>query len=491
MLRLQYFDYQNLFIIDRRFGKILIIIYELTIFHQKMQLSDNAQQLDLFQLFKPNLVKTKTKFTFIDLFAGIGGFRIPLSELGGVCLGYSEIDKEAIKTYQKNFITDTNSDELFLGDINNINKLPFDIDLITGGVPCQPWSIAGKLKGLDDPRGQLWLDVFRVVELNKPKAFIFENVKGLTEPRNKDSLNYIISNLNQSGYVVKYQVLNSYDFGLPQDRDRIFIVGIRNDLENCWGFTFPKPLDKKIKLYDIISGIEKSHFVKKKFPAKVLFEGGKVPASRGRFQKIDELNDFFTFADIRDGHTTVHSWDLIYTSIREKSICKTILKNRRKKIYGPKDGNPLSFQVLDKLIPNLNQEELDSLTKKEILRLVEDKGYEFVNSKISSGIDGVSKIFLPHADAIGTLTATGTRDFVATVSLECQEPELYKQHFIQKIYLPYKFKPLTAQDYAKLQGFTESFQIADNQTTAKHQFGNAVSVPVVYNLAKALLKFIL
>ena len=222
-----------------------------------------------------------------------------------------------------------------------------------------------------------------------------------------------------------------------------------------------------------------------------MFAGGRIPASRGRFQEIDELNDFFTFADIRDGHTTVHSWDLIDTSGREKLICKTILKNRRKKIYGPKDGNPLSFQVLEKLIPNLNQEELNILTDKEILRLVQDKGYEFVNSKISSGIDGVSKIFLPHADAIGTLTATGTRDFVATVSLECQEPELYKHTFIQKIYKPKNFKPLTAKDYAKLQGFPEYFKIADSETTAKHQFGNAVSVPVVYNLAKGLLKFIL
>ncbi|MEA5595010.1 DNA cytosine methyltransferase [Rivularia sp. UHCC 0363] len=456
-----------------------------------MQISDKIQQLDLFQLFKPNLVTIKTKFTFLDLFAGIGGFRIPLSELGGICMGYSEIDKEAIKTYQKNFVTDPDSNELFLGDITNINQLPFDIDVIVGGVPCQPWSIAGKLKGLDDPRGKLWLDVFRVVELNKPKAFIFENVKGLTEPRNKGSLNYIISNLTTLGYVVKYQVLNSYDFGLPQDRDRIFIVGIRNDLENCWGFTFPKPLDNKIKLCDVITGIQKSDFVKKKFSPKILFEGGKVPASRGRFQKVDELNDFFTFADIRDGHTTVHSWDLTETSDREKLICKVILKNRRKKIYGPKDGNPLSFEVLEKLIPNLDPQELDSLVQKEILRSVEDKGYEFANSKISSGINGISKIFLPQSNAIATLTATGTRDFVATVSLECQEPELYKQSFIQKIYLPYKFKPLTAQDYAKLQGFPESFQIADSETTGKHQFGNAVSVPVVYNLAKVLLKFIL
>ncbi len=460
----------------------------------QMETSIYAQQLELFDLFQPTRpitnISCKSKFTFVDLFAGIGGFRIPLQELGGICLGYSEINKEAIKTYQNNFLSDSNLNESFLGDITNISKLPFKIDIIVGGVPCQPWSIAGKLQGLSDPRGKLWLDVFRLIEVNQPKAFIFENVKGLTEPRNIASLNYIISNLTKSGYVIKYQVLNSYDFGVPQDRDRIFIVGIRNDLENSWGFTFPKPLGKQLKLYDVIPGLQRSNFIKKKFPPEVLFEGGKIPASRGRFQKIDELNDFFTFADIRDGHTTVHSWDLIDTTPREKFICLTILKNRRKKIYGPKDGNPLSFDILKSLIPDLMQEEIDNLVSKEILKLVENTGYEFVNSKISSGINGVSKIFLPHADAIATLTATGTRDFVATISIECLEPEAYKQTFIEKIYKNKKYQPLTAQDYARLQGFPEWFQIAENETTAKHQFGNAVSVPVVYHLAKALLEVI-
>lgn len=450
-----------------------------------------GQQLELFQLFQPvNVIISKSKFTFVDLFAGIGGFRIPLEELGGKCLGYSEIDKEAIKVYQNNFIKSDNADEVYLGDITQLNQLPFEIDVLVGGVPCQPWSIAGKLQGLDDPRGKLWLDVFRVLKANQPKAFIFENVKGLTEPRNRPSLQYIIDNLTVSGYVCSWQVLNSYDFGLPQDRDRIFIVGIRNDIENCWGFTFPKPLNTKLKLYDVILDLQPTKFIKKKFTTKILFDS-KIPASRGRFQKIDELNDFFLFADIRDGHTTIHSWDLIETSIREKLICQTILKNRRKKIYGPKDGNPLSLKVLETLIADLQEEEIESLVEKEILRFVEGQGYEFVNSKISSGINGVSKIFLPHADAIGTLTATGTRDFVATISIECQEPEAYKQTFITEIYKKKKFQPLTAQDYARLQGFPEWFQIANNESTAKHQFGNAVSVTVVYHLAKALLTIIL
>lgn len=450
-----------------------------------------AEQIELFPLFKPtNLVFCQYKFTFVDLFAGIGGFRIPLEELGGKCLGYSEIDKEAIKVYQKNFISYINSEELYLGDITKLHKLPFEIDILVGGVPCQPWSIAGKLQGLEDPRGKLWIDVVRVVEANQPKGFIFENVKGLTEPRNRPSLEYILSSLKKCGYVVKFQVLNSYDFGVPQDRDRVFIVGVRNDIENSECFTFPKPLGKPIKLYEVISGIQAGNFTKKKFSPEILFDG-KIPASRGRFQKIDELNDFFLLADIRDGHTTIHSWDLIKTNTREKLICKTILKNRRKKIYGPKDGNPLSFELLQQLIPELKPEEIETLVEKKILRLVEGIGYEFVNSKISSGINGISKIFLPHADVIATLTATGTRDFVATKSIRCQEPVAYKQTFIKEIYIKKKFKPLTAQDYARLQGFPEWFQIADNETTAKFQFGNAVSIPVVYHLAKALLKIIL
>jgi len=457
----------------------------------KMNLTMYAQQLELFDLFNPNSIETvRSHFTFADLFAGIGGFRIPLEELGGQCLGYSEIDKKAIQVYRDNFIKNANSDEVYLGDITNLNQLPFAIDVLVGGVPCQPWSIAGKLQGLDDPRGQLWMDVFRVVKANRPKAFIFENVKGLTEPRNIESLKYIINNLTSSGYVVKYEVLNSYDFGLPQDRDRMFIVGIRNDIEKCWGFTFPKPIDSAIKLYDVIPRIQRSNFRKQKFSPTVLFDG-KIPGSRGRFQKLDELNDFFLFTDIRDGHTTIHSWDLIETTSREKLICQTIMKNRRKNIYGEKDGNPLEFKVLATLIPELKQTEIDNLVEKEILRTVDEKGYDFVNSKISSGINGISKIFLPHADAIATLTATGTRDFVATISIQCQEPLAYKETFIREIYEKKNFQPLTAQDYAKLQGFPEWFKISENETTAKHQLGNAVSIPVVYHLAKALLEIIL
>ncbi|MGB3205626.1 MAG: DNA cytosine methyltransferase [Crinalium sp.] len=457
-----------------------------------MMTASITNQLELFKPFKLlNFGLINHNFTFVDLFSGIGGFRIPLEELGGKCLGYSEIDRESIEVYKKNFISFINSDEIDLGDIRSLNELPFDeIDVMVGGVPCQPWSIAGKSLGFNDPRGKLWFDVIRLVEKNHPKSFIFENVKGLTEPRHRESFIYIIEQLKKLGYQVKHDVLNSYDFGLPQDRDRVFIVGIRHDLQDSSNFAFSKPASKEPKLYDFIQGIECRNLTKKKFPSEILFDG-KIPASRGRFQQDDELNDFFTFADIRDGHTTIHSWDLIRTTQREKLICQTILKNRRKKIYGQKDGNPLKFEILEKLIPNLNEQEVEMLINKNILRYVQAQGYEFVNSKISSGINGVSKIFLPHSNVISTLTATGTRDFVARVSLECQEPNEYKKMFIREIYKKRKFKPISAQDYARLQGFPEWFVIANNENIAKKQFGNAVPVPIVRYLAKALLKIIL
>lgn len=181
---------------------------------------------------------------------------------------------------------------------------------------------------------------------------------------------------------------------------------------------------------------------------------------------------------------------MLETSEREKEICLTLLRNRRKKIYGPKDGNPLSFEHLQGLISDLSREELEQLVDKRILRQADPGRYEFVNSKISAGINGVAKISLPHADGIGTLTATGMRDFIGTVSLNCQDPKTYKQEFIDKIYKPGRFKPISARDYGRLQGFPEEFQMARREAIARKQFGNAVSVPVVYHLGRSLLEVV-
>ena len=145
-----------------------------------------------------------TRFTFIDLFSGIGGFKMALSNNGGHCLGFSEINKDAINTYCDNFQVESSYN---LGDITKIKELP-NHDLLTAGVPCQSWSIAGKNLGFDDDRGQLWNDTIYLLQQSQPKAFIFENVKGLVDPRNKKALSYILERIQKAGYYADYFVIN-------------------------------------------------------------------------------------------------------------------------------------------------------------------------------------------------------------------------------------------------------------------------------------------
>jgi len=437
-----------------------------------------------------HLVIGDRQFTFIDLFAGIGGFRIALEKLGGKCLGYSEIEKNAIQVYKQNFLNYLNADEIEFGDITKISELPLDVDMIVGGVPCQPWSVAGNLKGFEDPRGKLWFDVIRLISQSKPKSFIFENVSGLAKPKHRDNLELILINLQAIGYCVKWQILNAYDFGLPQNRDRVFIVGIRNDLEHSQDYKFPLPLQIHPKVFDILDeGNQVTSIEKIKLDADTLFKGS-IPRSRNRFQKDDELNDFFTFSDLRNGHTTIHSWDLIETTEREKMICLTLLKQRRSKKYGNKDGNTLSLEHFQENIPDLKLPELEQLRKLGILRLTANNRYDFVNSKNMTGINGIYRIILPTADIIPTLTATGSKDFIATVSINANDPVEYKHLFIENIYQPGKYISIRARHAGKLQGFPADFKYHNNEEIAKVHFGNAVPVAVVEYVAKELMKII-
>ncbi len=448
--------------------------------------SQNSKQIEL----PLQLVTYQNKFAFIDLFAGIGGFRIALQKLGGQCLGYSEIDKQAIKVYQQNFISYLNKDEIELGDITKISELPSQVDIVVGGVPCQPWSVAGRLKGFEDPRGKLWFDVIRLVNKNKPKAFIFENVSGLASPKNRENLELIVHELESIGYCVKWKVLNAYDFGLPQNRDRVFIVGIRNDVEKCQEYKFPIPLNIHPKVFDILDDIKSAKILKKvKLDRYTLFQG-MIPPSRTRFQKDDELNDFFIFSDLRNGHTTIHSWDIIETSDREKMICLTLLKNRRSKKYGEKDGNPLSFDNFRQIICDIEINELDELVQKGIFRLTADNKYEFVNSKNMTGINDIYRIILPTADIVPTLTATGAKDYIATVPIHASHPQEYKNIFLEKIYKQKNFIPIMAKHACKLQGFPTNFEYHEKDDIARKQFGNAVPVPVVEYVAKELLSIL-
>ena len=166
------------------------------------------------------------KFTFIDLFAGIGGFRIALESIGGRCVFSSEIDDHACEMYKANFGDDPYCDITKL----NPSTIP-NFDILCAGFPCQSFSICGKQKGfIDETRGTLFFDIVRILKEKKPKAFILENVKNLTTHDKGRTLTVIIDTLNNLGYSVNYKVLNAKDFGVPQNRERILIVGSRDGI---------------------------------------------------------------------------------------------------------------------------------------------------------------------------------------------------------------------------------------------------------------------
>jgi DNA (cytosine-5)-methyltransferase 1 len=161
---------------------------------------------------------------YLDMFAGIGGFRSGLERLGGFeCIGFCEIDKYAKKSYEAMYDT---KGELYFNDARKIKpeELP-DIDLITGGFPCQSFSIAGQRKGFEDTRGTLFFEIARIAAVKKPKYLFLENVPGLLSHDRGRTFKTILSALDELGYDVTWQVLNSKDFGVPQSRKRLYIVG--------------------------------------------------------------------------------------------------------------------------------------------------------------------------------------------------------------------------------------------------------------------------
>lgn len=169
---------------------------------------------------------------FIDLFSGVGGFRSALEELGHECIAYSEIDKFAIKSYKAIYDTDG---EIELGNISEISdeyisKLQGEVDLVVGGSPCQSFSVAGNRGGFEDTRGTLFFDYARTVSDIKPKYFIYENVKGMISHDKSNTIKTVLNTFNELGYYIDFNIFNSKYYGVPQNRERIYIVGKRKDL---------------------------------------------------------------------------------------------------------------------------------------------------------------------------------------------------------------------------------------------------------------------
>lgn len=212
---------------------------------------ESAEQQLLFEVNDVPFPTPKNyKFRFIDLFAGIGGFRLAMQNLGGKCIFTSEWDKEAQKTYRANF------GEVPFGDITKKHTkdfVPDGFDVLCAGFPCQAFSIAGKRGGFEDIRGTLFFDVAEIIKSKKPKAIFLENVKGLRNHDKGKTLATILNVLREDldYFVPEPQIINAKNFGVPQNRERIFIVGFRKDL-GITEFKYPEPIDDNPALEDVL-----------------------------------------------------------------------------------------------------------------------------------------------------------------------------------------------------------------------------------------------
>jgi DNA (cytosine-5)-methyltransferase 1 len=230
--------------------------YKKTAIEYLSQLSDDLQlvkepqmqQLLPMKFDVPFPPPTEYDFTFLDLFAGIGGFRIPLQELKGKCVFTSEFNYQAQRTYEHNF------GEVPFGDITtlDLNIVPKH-DVLTAGFPCQPFSISGKMKGFEDTRGTLIYNVFQIIEKRQPKVVFLENVKHLIHHDKGNTLKTIIKDLEALDYKVSWKLLNASDFGVPQNRERVIIIGHKDikfdftKLKTKPKTTLKRILDKDVK----------------------------------------------------------------------------------------------------------------------------------------------------------------------------------------------------------------------------------------------------
>jgi DNA (cytosine-5)-methyltransferase 1 len=209
-----------------------------------------------------------SNFRFIDLFAGIGGFHVAMSDVGGRCVFVSEWDPPARATYEHNFKSHSpelfrQDGGLFSGDITLVTKsedltkrIP-DFDALCAGFPCQPFSQAGLKKGLEETRGTLFFDIMKILKTKKPRAFFLENVRGLlthTSPNGISTMEVIRQQLTDAGYHFSEHLVRASDFGVPQHRPRLFIIGFRSKAD-FKRFTPPEPVPLTVTLDQVMGGV--------------------------------------------------------------------------------------------------------------------------------------------------------------------------------------------------------------------------------------------
>lgn len=277
---------------------------------------------------------------FIDLFAGIGGFRIAFENNGQKCVFSSEIDKFCTSVYEHNFGV------LPAGDITKISAKDIpNFDILAAGFPCQPFSYAGKQEGFNDPtRGTLFFDIVRILKEKQPKMFLLENVKGLKSHDGGKTMNTILNTLEDLDYTVYWKIINSHDFGVPQNRERWYCVGFKKKIK----FEFPEGTNKDTKLRDIIDPNNKdvtlklSDFELKriKYHFKHADKEVRVKHDNSKYAANTKKGKYGIYSFQKpDGTLRFHIGDAAKTQIQEayycclNSVAPAIIANREPKLW--------------------------------------------------------------------------------------------------------------------------------------------------------------
>lgn len=417
-----------------------------------------------------------SKIKFIDLFAGTGGIRLALEQVAAAigfeseCVFSSEIDPNACETYRLNF------KETPRGDIRQFSGEIPPFDFLLAGFPCQPFSYAGKRMGFGDTRGTLFFEIETILKAHKPKGFLLENVRGLTTHDGGKTLKTILHSLIELGYATKYILCNSSNFGVPQNRVRVYILGVLNkkinlsietDLGASDSHTFKKRssqthlFSNKIPhktVQDILeSEVEENYFCSDEFTTML------SDAVSGDFEKLHGVR----LIDYRGGNS-LHSWDLGIKGKCSKKECNfmnALISNRRKKIFGTEqDGKMLTKKQIETFFsdPDINEIILGLLHKRYLKKIGEK--YNPVCGNMSFE---VFKFLDPKSISITLTTA-----------------DSHKLGVVQNN-MP---RRITPRECARLQGFPDSFILHPNDIATYRQMGNAVSVPVVKEILEDFFK---
>lgn len=419
------------------------------------------------------------KLRFIDLFSGIGGirkgFELACEDLGieYECVFTSEIKPYAIDVFKQN-----HPNESIAGDITQIEagKIP-DFDFILAGFPCQAFSAAGKRLGFEDTRGTLFFEVERIIKEKDPYGFVLENVEGLVNHDKKNpkdkigrTLSLILKHLEALDYKINWRVLNAKDFGVPQDRKRIYIVGTKKK----------KPdLEKFDKSHQVLSSILESGLTTSDSDfVKLILSHYPISELSGKSIK-----------DKRGGENNIHSWDIEYKgsiSSQQKKLLNTMLKERRKKKWAEEygidwmDGMPLTIVQIRTFFDCDNLEEmLDDLVCKKYLRKEHPKkkvgnrrvpdetlplGYNIVAGKMSFE---VGKILDPNGIA------------PTLVAMDMQHLFVIDGNGL---------RPLSLREGLRLFGYPDDYKFDVSIQDGYDLLGNTVVVPVIKEVSKRILE---